>query len=367
MVIVTLETICVLVLEALVLREHIMFTPNVMYPILYMLGMLSLLSLCADAMYHRNQIQVVALTFFNVLCCTYGIIQTLYDWKALGAGTTLRAYNVAIATTIGVCSLFLVFATCKLAVVFGWEMYRFLGADLNMRRMHKGYEILITLLKFDVFFFVAYAIQMFTLVDTTDRTIITRFSNGRTLARQQLLVGLAIPGSIILLALAFFGVMKENKLATIFVMVCLLAAEPYFVYELVYLHRPENQQRFVNSAKYLTFFIGVTMLLVLITLFFMMYCFRNFGKGLLISQKSRITTTRRPFEIDEDPVESEASIPLDGKGGEDSASQQLMAYPALKKIQEQYHIQPTNDRPSHDAGHSEKSHHNQTGDKMEID
>lgn len=120
--------------------------------------------------------------------------------------------------------------------------------------MHKGYEILITLLKFDVFFFVAYAIQKFTLVDTSDRTIVATFSNGRTLARQQLLIGLAIPGSIILLALAFFGVMKENRPTTVFVMISLVAAEAFFIYELHYLHRPVNQPRFVNSAKYLTFF-----------------------------------------------------------------------------------------------------------------
>lgn len=120
--------------------------------------------------------------------------------------------------------------------------------------MHKGYEILITLLKFDVFFFVAYGIQMFTLVDTTDRTVITTFSNGRTLARQQLLIGLAMPASIILLALAFFGVMKENRIATVFVMTCLVAAEPYFVYALFYIHNPDNRRRFTNSAKYLTFF-----------------------------------------------------------------------------------------------------------------
>ncbi|KAF9363999.1 hypothetical protein BGX34_002804 [Mortierella sp. NVP85] len=373
MALVTLETICVLVLESLVLREHInrvsqppvgnaLSTPNVIYPILYMLGMISLFSLCVDAMYHRNQIQVVAFTFFNSLCFSYGVIQTNTDWPIEGP---VKAYNIAITVTIGVCTLFLMFAAYKLAVVFGWEMYRFLGADLKMRKMHKGYEILITLLKFDVFFFVAYAIQMFTLADTTDRTIITTFSNGRTLARQQLLIGLAMPASIILLALAFFGVMKENRIATVFVMTCLVAAEPYFVYALFYIHGPITRGRFTNSAKYLTFFIAITMILVLLTLFFMAYCFRNFGKGLLISQKSRITTQRKPFEIDEDEIESVPSVPLDGRHGDDGSLQHLMAYPALKNIQEKYHIQSGKGRPSYDAN-NEKGHQGHN-DKMEIE
>lgn len=229
------------------------------------------------------------------------------------------AYNIAISVTMGVGSLFLVVAAWKLAAVFGWEMYRFLGAyvfflypliqhvsttryisslpfhyfysyaacnsDLQMRRtwhtliemkedralgralsdtnnddplttnlgMHKAYEILITLLKFDVFFFVAFAIQLFTLVDTTDKMVLARI-DGRDLSRQQVLIGLGIPASIILLGLAFFGVMKEKKFVTIFVMLCLVAVEPYFIYQIVYIHLPAHEDRFKNSMKYLTFF-----------------------------------------------------------------------------------------------------------------
>ncbi|KAF9915294.1 hypothetical protein BX616_006482 [Lobosporangium transversale] len=376
MALVTLESICVLVLESLVLREHIIHihqppagnalsTPNIIYPILYMLAIASVLSLCADAMYHRNQIQVVAFTMFNFLCFTYGIIQTIYDWQADGTGGPLKAYNVAITVTIGVCTLFLIYAVCKLAKVFGWEMYRFLGADPNMRRMHKGYEILITLLKFDVFFFVAYAVQMFTLVDTTDKTIVATLSNGRTLARHQLLIGLAIPASIILLALAFFGVMKENRIISVFVMICLMAVEPYFIYQLIYLQLPENSSRFINSVKYLTFFIAVTMVLVLATLVFMVYCFRNFGKGLLISEKSRIAKINKPFEIDEDPIEAVPTVLIDSKQ-EEGVSQQLMAYPALKKIQQDYRIKPSShDRNSSNERYSSGSYGNNS--KMEID
>lgn len=127
------------------------------------------------------------------------------------------------------------------------------GPLTNYIGMHKGYEILITLLKFDVFFFVAFAIQLFTLVDTTDKMVLATIG-GRDLSRQQVLVGLGIPASIILLGLAFFGVMKEKKIVTIIVMLCLVAVEPYFIYQLVYIHLPAYQKRFTNSRKYLTFF-----------------------------------------------------------------------------------------------------------------
>ncbi|KAG0308321.1 hypothetical protein BGZ97_000094 [Linnemannia gamsii] len=216
-----------------------------------------------------------------------------------------------------------------------------------MRKMHKAYEVLITILKFDVFFFVGFAIQMFTLVGTSDHTFIGTIA-GREVYRQHLLVGLSIPASVILLALAFFGVMREKKIVSIFVICCLAAVEPYFIYQLVVLHLPRNKGRFQSSRNYLTFFISVTLVLVLITLFFMLYCYRNYGKGLLISKKSRIITPKKPFEIDEDPVECEPSIPMEYSNGDDGATQNLMAYPALKKIQETYHIKPS-------SGHSATS------------
>ncbi|KAF9436212.1 hypothetical protein BGZ76_004565 [Entomortierella beljakovae] len=330
-----------------------------------MLAIVSVFCLCADAMYHRNQIQVVAFTFFNFLCCTYGILQTTTDWQEIQkSGMTnagpLKAYDIAITVTVGVCTIFLTFAAYKLAAVFGWEMYRFLGADLNMKRMHKGYEILITLLKFDVFFFISLAIQIFTLVSTDQKPVILHWGS-LTFTRQQIFIFLSIPASIILLALAFFGVMKENRIATIFVMVSLVAVEPYFIYQLIVIYDsdPENAKRFINSAKYLTFFISVTMVLVLVTLFFMIYCFRNFGKGLLISEKSRIVRPKRPFEIDEDPEEYGHSIPLKNNQGDD-ASEGLMAYPALKKIQEDYHILPS-------EGRGDRKNQQSYNDKMEID
>ncbi|KAG0066351.1 hypothetical protein BGZ89_007360 [Linnemannia elongata] len=381
--IVTLETVVALVLESLVLREHVvrpepnrdtgvldtaLSTPQTIYPIVYLFAIVSLFTLCIDAMYHRNQIQVVAFTFFNILCCTYGVIQTLADWN--GATAQLKAFNLAISVTMGVSSIFLIFCAFKLSRVFGWEMFRFLGADLKMRKMHKAYEILITLLKFDVFFFVGFAIQMFTLVGTADHTYIGTIG-GRQVYRQHLLVGLSIPASVILLALAFFGVMKEKKIVSIFVIFCLAAAEPYFIYQLVYLHLPQNRDKFLASRRYLTFFISVTLVLVLITLFFMTYCYRNYGKGLLISEKSRIITPKKPFEIDEDPIESEPSIPMEYNNGDDGATQNLMAYPALKKIQETYHIKPssghssTTSQPPRKAGspRNERSY----DDKMEIE
>jgi len=85
----------------------------------------------------------------------------------------------------------------------------------------------------------------------------------------------------------------------------------------------------------------------------------------LISAKSkkRKNTIKRPFEIDEDVTEAVPSIP-DQSHTEDGAKQSLMAYPALKKIQETYKDKPA--APNRSPPNS-KNHERTYNDKMEIE
>ncbi|KAG0266946.1 hypothetical protein DFQ27_009304 [Actinomortierella ambigua] len=250
---------------------------------------------------------------------------------------------MAVFITVGVGSLALTGLAWQLAKSFGWQLYRTLGADIRVRRMRKFYEVLITLLKLDIFFFLAFAVQMFFLVDTTDKTVWLTIG-GTPLARSQVLIGLAIPGAILLLGLSFFGIMRESKYVTMFVMVCFCAAEPYFIYQAVYLHQPANRDRYRLSLKYLTFFIVVTMLLVLATLLLMAYCYRDFGKGLLISgSRRKQARVRTPFAIDDETTElnvddNDTSSPSNQTGGTGEGG--LMAYAALQKVQKDYNIVP---------------------------
>jgi len=104
------------------------------------------------------------------------------------------------------------------------------------------------------------------------------------------------------------------------------------------------------------------MVLVLITVFFMIYCFRNFGRGLLISKKDKVVGAKRPFEIDEDPEETVPAIPLEASYyGDDGASQRLMAVPALKKIQETYI-----DKSKNGSLHFEKNSEKQSSTRQPL-
>ncbi|KAF9971905.1 hypothetical protein BGZ73_005037 [Actinomortierella ambigua] len=347
--VITLQTIIAIILEALVLRQHRQNTPSVIYPSLYIFAFVSLYFIYLDAIRDRNQIQIVVGTIFSFVCMAYGIVQYMTDMKEGQASTRLNVLNMAVFITVGVGSLALTGLAWQLAKTFGWQLYRTLGADIRVRRMRKFYEVLITLLKLDIFFFLAFAVQMFFLVDTTDKTVWLTIG-GTPLARSQVLIGLAIPGAIVLLGLAFYGIMRESKYVTLFVMVCFIAAEPYFVYQAIYLHQPQNRDRYRLSLKYLTFFIVVTMLLVLATLLLMAYCFRDFGKGLLISgSRRKQARVRTPFAIDDETTElqadnNNASTPS-GQDGSSGGGTGLMAYTALQKVQKDYNIVPQKSYP----------------------
>jgi hypothetical protein len=51
----------------------------------------------------------------------------------------------------------------KLYHEFGWFIYKKLGADLRIAQMYRRHQIALTLLKFGVFFFIGYSVQLVVL------------------------------------------------------------------------------------------------------------------------------------------------------------------------------------------------------------
>ncbi|KAJ2740805.1 hypothetical protein H4S06_006023 [Coemansia sp. BCRC 34490] len=68
----------------------------------------------------------------------------------------------------------------------------------------------------------------------------------------------------------------------IVVIVCLGLSPAYFIYKLVRMNVgiDKNDDPYLDSRKYLTFFIVVTLALILVTVYVSIRCYRNFGIGL---------------------------------------------------------------------------------------
>lgn len=249
----------------------------IVYDVIFIVAQLFLLMLCWEAVAHKNTIQIIAATLFNMMCLIYSLIQytTFYIRPSSSAGifqndNDMRILQITTMVVYALCSIAFALLTWELYQMFGWQTYKKLGANLSLRRAYKWHQILLTLLKLDIFFFISYSVQLATLV--------LRVSDPETWVQ----IGVVIPGSVVFLVLSFWALKVENRKVMIVVIACLGLSPAYFIYKLIRMNVgiSKNNDPYLDSRKYLTFFIVVTMALILITVYVSIRCYRNFGLGL---------------------------------------------------------------------------------------
>ncbi|KAJ2724287.1 hypothetical protein GGI07_002060 [Coemansia sp. Benny D115] len=249
----------------------------IVYDVIFMVAQLFLLMLCWEAVAHKNTIQIITATLFNVMCLVYSLIQytTFYIRPSTSAGifqkdNDMRVLQITTMVVYSLCSVAFGMLTWELYQLFGWKTYKKLGANLALRRAYKWHQILQTLLKLDIFFFISYSVQLATLV--------LRVSDPETWVQ----IGVVIPGSVVFLVLSFWALKVEKKRVMVVVIVCLGLSPAYFIYKLVRMNVgiDPNNDPYLDSRKYLTFFIVVTLALILLTVYVSVRCYRNFGIGL---------------------------------------------------------------------------------------
>ncbi|KAJ2080034.1 hypothetical protein H4R24_003368 [Coemansia sp. RSA 988] len=230
-----------------------------------------------EAVAHKNTIQIIAATLFNVMCLVYSLIQytTFYIRPSTSAGifqkdNDMRILLITTMVVYSLCSVAFAMLSWELYQMFGWQTYKKLGANLALRRAYKWHQILLTLLKLDIFFFISYSVQLATLV--------LRVSDPETWVQ----IGVVIPGSVVFLVLSFWALKVEKRRVMIVVIVCLGCSPAYFIYKLVRMNVgiDKNDDPYLDTRKYLTFFIVVTLTLILVTVYVSIQCYRNFGIGL---------------------------------------------------------------------------------------
>ena len=109
---------------------------------------------------------------FNIAFMIYSIIQ-IGEIREMGGSlseqTGISDIPINVLTTIIPC----VIAAAELAYIglgwkiyteFGWQVYKFLGADRQIKKMYAQFQVFECLVKFDVFFWVAFCVQLIWLV-----------------------------------------------------------------------------------------------------------------------------------------------------------------------------------------------------------
>eukprot|EP00842_Homolaphlyctis_polyrhiza_P004408 jgi/Hompol1/4969/HPOL_004081-RA len=134
------------------------------------------------------------------------------------------------------------FLTYFLYNVFGWTVFKQLGADVAVRQQMWVYHFHMLFLKLDVYFLLGFSFQFVYLV---------LYSSPSSTAYHILVVP---PVAIIVLIIAYMAILKENKTLMITTIVGLLGCLGYMINRLVDVSLLANEDKYHSSKKGLLFF-----------------------------------------------------------------------------------------------------------------
>ncbi|CAO3660065.1 unnamed protein product [Rhizopus stolonifer] len=179
-----LEAVIVIALEAVIFANfyHTTFSKNNLglgipvYLMIFIFSQIYQVFTAWDAVRAQNTIQVIAFLLFNLCCFGYAIFQFKQISDALSYKNAdleevviwLQSFIyrllIAVGVITGVCQLVYFYLGARLYQEFGWKIYKRIGADPGIRNMYRWYQIFLTILKLDFFFFLGYSIQYLVLV-----------------------------------------------------------------------------------------------------------------------------------------------------------------------------------------------------------
>nr|ODN93263.1 hypothetical protein L203_00534 [Cryptococcus depauperatus CBS 7841] len=252
------------------------------YLIIFGLAHLWQLILTFIAIRTRNTVQVISLTAFNFAFLGYAVIQIYELRKILGdnlgegfsgekAGSNLMTIPLNVLTTliivvVAVACLVLMVLCFLLRKEFGWQRYRFLGADLMIRSYFFKFQVFECICYFSAFFCAGFGIQFIWLVLNPDDV-------------EYIITWIAFPLLIVFLVIGRFAAQYENITCMATFMVGLCAGIAYFVFKLVRIWQ-QSATTYVHLEKSLTTFAALSIASLLACELWGLMVWINFGKGL---------------------------------------------------------------------------------------
>ncbi|GAA5830622.1 hypothetical protein JCM11251_002536 [Rhodosporidiobolus azoricus] len=232
---------------------------------LFILAHVFQLAFAIDALIAKNIIQIFGLLLFNSLFLVYSLVQ-IHEIHSLIEGDVLRVLVWFIPGLISLTEVTYIVTIWPIWKEFGWSIFKKIGADLRVKRCYAWYQVFLVILKFDVFFFVAFSLQLVLLVPTQ-----TAAERGLTIA--------ALPVSVGILLLGWYAVKQENKVAFFAFITGCAVGTAYFVYKLFIIYR-DRLEDYRLVFKSLTVFAALCLAALVWTTTCVCICYRHFGRGL---------------------------------------------------------------------------------------
>lgn len=243
------------------------------------------LVIAIEAVWQKNTLQFLFLTIFNLLFFVYSLIEAVEVrslQSILSPGfTSISVDDLTIIShvVIGVSEIAFIAIGWQIWKEFGWKVYKFLGADRQIKRIFAHYQIYLSLLRFDMFFCIGFSAQLvaFVLVGTD--------------AEYYLTIG-ALPLGVLILIGGHFAARYENKWLMFSFMLGCICATVYFAFKLFRIYEGINDI-YEDIAKSMITFAALSLFFLIVTFIWGCIVMHNFGRGLKEQMKKKTTSNHR--------------------------------------------------------------------------
>lgn len=250
------------------------------------------LILAIDAVWMRNTLQFFFLTAFNLIFLIYAVVQIFEIRSALvtvKSSSQLAIFNIPINVLVIIIPFVIALAELAYVVLgwsiwreFGWKVYKLLGADRRIKRLYVHYQILACIMKFDVFFWCGFSIQLIWIVLQP------------TNAEYYITVA-ALPASLIVLLAGHLGARYESRPLMYAFMLSCVGACGYFTFKLFRIVSQRESQTISPVFKGLTAFAALAITFLIATFVWSCIVLSNFGAGLKVHlSRNKVETVQPP-------------------------------------------------------------------------
>ncbi|KAK1145024.1 hypothetical protein N8T08_004739 [Aspergillus melleus] len=316
----TIQAVTILILETFTLAQWaswvqpniIQITISYITPLnlgILLFACLYLSILGIDAVYHKNEILLLAICASNTCGLAYSIMQYKHIRAAIhhlplsydgqfrpfvdldrDIWPQVKPAQLAAPAIIGLCTLILWPLAYQLHRQFVWELYRSINGDAKTKVRHRAYEIYVVLLKVDFYFIIGFILQ-YNLIDV-------HFDEP-----EYSLTMAIIPATLIVMFSGLYLVRSERKIATICVIICYFAMIAYLLSRIIILFG--NGLRANTDGKdMMLLFAFMALALTTLMVLSVIRCILNFGQGLKNVLKPNTLSDResyRPRPLSEYP------------------------------------------------------------------